>query len=76
MNGEIIRGRILQVAGKLTELFGRITGSELRQRHGYQLVIVGQMRVLGAKAAELLRYCDPRQVQAERPLKAPLAHRL
>ena len=69
MNVEVIRGRILQLAGKLTELIGRMTGSELRQRHGYQLVIVGQLRVLGGQAAELLRYCDPRQVQAQRQLR-------
>jgi len=69
MDTEVIRGRILQVAGKLTELFGRITGSELQRRHGYQLVIVGQMRVLGAQAAELLRYCDPRQVAGAQPVR-------
>lgn len=70
MNIEVMRGRILQLAGKLFEVFGRITGSEVQRRHGYQLVIVGQMRVLGAQAVELLRYCDPRQVTTVQPLCA------
>lgn len=67
MNVEVIRGRILQLAGKIFELFGRLTGSESQRRHGYQMVIVGQMHILGARATELLRYCDPRQVSTLQP---------
>jgi hypothetical protein len=67
INIEVMRGRILQLAGKVFEVFGRITGSELQRRHGYQLVIVGQMRVLGGQAADLLRYCDPRQASTVEP---------
>ena len=69
MNTEVMRGRFLQLTGKLFEVLGRLTGSELRRRRGYQLVIVGQMRVLGAEAVELLRYCDPRQITGVRPLR-------
>jgi hypothetical protein len=69
MNVEVMRGRILQLAGKIFEFLGRITGSEIQRRHGYQMVIVGQMHILGARATELLRYCDPRQVTSLQPAR-------
>lgn len=61
MNPEILIGRALQMAGKVFELWGRMTDNELHRQQGYQLVCVGQLRVLGGQAAELLRYCTPRQ---------------
>lgn len=61
MNFEIVFGRCQQVAGKLLELWGSLLGNEMQRSHGYQLVVVGQMRVLGGRASELLRYCSPRQ---------------
>jgi len=71
MNLEIILGRALQVAGKLFELWGRMTDNELRRQHGYQLVVVGQMRVLGGQAVQLLRYCTPRQALSVQPAPVP-----
>jgi uncharacterized protein YjbJ (UPF0337 family) len=62
MKLETLLGRALQVAGKLFQVWGELTGNELRRLRGYQMVAVGQMRVLGAEAAQLLRYCTPRQV--------------
>ena len=56
-----VSDRYRRVAGKFTEMWGRLTDNELRRQRGYQLVVVGQMRVLGGQAVELLRYCTPRQ---------------
>jgi uncharacterized protein YjbJ (UPF0337 family) len=67
MNFEIIAGRALQLAGKVWEYWGRMTDDELSRQHGYQLVCVGQMRVLGGRAAALLRYCTPRQALSVQP---------
>ena len=67
MNLEIVAGRLLQITGKLVELWGRMTDNELRRQHGYQLVVVGQMRVLGGRAVALLRYCTPRQALSVQP---------
>lgn len=61
MNIEMTLGRCQQVAGKMLELWGALLGDDIRRAHGYQLVVVGQMRVLGGRASELLRYCSPRQ---------------
>lgn len=61
MNFEIVFGRCQQVAGKLLEVWGSVLGNDIQRSHGYQMVVVGQMRVLGARASELLRYCTPRQ---------------
>jgi hypothetical protein len=71
MNLEILWGRSLQLAGKMFEFWGRMTGNELQRQHGYQLVVVGQMRVLGGQAAALLRYCTPRQVLDVRLTRSP-----
>jgi uncharacterized protein YjbJ (UPF0337 family) len=67
MNLEIAAGRALEVTGWLFQFWGKITGDELRRLRGYQLVAVGQMRVLGGQAAGLLRYCTPRQALAVQP---------
>lgn len=64
---EAIIGRTLQVAGKLFQFWGELTGNELQRLKGYQMVAVGQMRVLGVQAVELLRYCTPRQALALQP---------
>ena len=69
MNLEMWVGRALQVAGKVWELWGRVTDNEISRQHGYQLVCVGQMRVLGGRAAELLRYCTPRQALTVQPVR-------
>lgn len=61
MKLEVVVGRVLQLAGKLFQLWGELTGNELQRLKGYQLVALGQMRVLGVQAAELQRYCSPRQ---------------
>lgn len=72
MNYEMILGRCQQVAGKLLELWGSALGNDIQRAHGYQLVVVGQMRVLGGQATELLRYCSPRQAAlAVAHLRAP-----
>lgn len=68
MNLEIALGRMLQAAGKLFQFWGSLTGDELRRMRGYQLVCVGQMRVLGGEAAALLRYCTPRQALSIQPV--------
>jgi len=70
MNLEIVVGRALQLAGKVFELWGRLTDNELRRQHGYQLVVVGQMRVLGGQAVDLLRYCTPRQALSAQPFRS------
>lgn len=67
MNLEIMMGRLLQLGGKMFELWGRMTDNDLQRQRGYQLVCVGQMRVLGGQAVELLRYCTPRQALEVRP---------
>lgn len=67
MKLEIALGRALQVGGKLFQVWGELTGSELQRLRGYRMVAMGQMRVLGAQAAELLRYCTPRQVLELQP---------
>lgn len=67
MNFEIIAGRALQLAGKVWEYWGRLTDDELSRQHGYQLVCLGQMRVLGGRAVALLRYCTPRQALGVQP---------
>ncbi len=64
---EAIIGRTLQVAGKLFQFWGELTGNELQRLKGYQMVAVGQMRALGVQAVELLRYCTPRQALALQP---------
>lgn len=74
MNLEIITGRALQLAGKMWECWGRVTANELSRQHGYQLVCVGQMRVLGGRATALLRYCTPRQALEVQPIR-PLPSR-
>lgn len=73
MNPEIFLGRLLQLGGKLCELWGRLTDNDLQRQRGYQLVCVGQMRVLGGQAVELLRYCTPRQALSAQPI--PTRHR-
>lgn len=70
MSLEVLMGRGQQLAGRLCEFWGRLTGDELSRMHGYQLVALGQMRVLGGRAASLLRYCTPRQALAVRPILA------
>lgn len=67
MKLETLMGRVLQILGKLFQMWGELTGNELQRLKGYQMVAVGQMRVLGAQAAELLRYCSPRQAMALQP---------
>ena len=69
MNLEVLVGRTLQVCGKVWEYWGRITDNEISRQHGYQMVVVGQMRVLGAHAADLLRYCTPRQALSVQPVR-------
>jgi uncharacterized protein YjbJ (UPF0337 family) len=61
MNLDIAVGRGLQVVGKVCESWGRLTGNEMQRVKGCQLIVLGQMRVLGGRAAALLRYCTPRQ---------------
>ncbi|HUR41993.1 MAG TPA: hypothetical protein VM240_12590 [Verrucomicrobiae bacterium] len=68
MNLEMIAGRLIQLVGKVFEFWGRIIGNEMQRQHGYQMVCVGQMRVLGGQAAELLRYCTPRQALQVAPI--------
>lgn len=68
MRFEILAGRGLQLAGRLYQWWGRVTGDELRRMHGYQLVALGRIRVLGGEAAALLRYCTPRQALAVQPV--------
>lgn len=67
MNLEIVTGRLLQLGGKVFELWGRLTDNDLQRQRGYQLVCVGQMRVLGGQAVALLRYCTPRQALEVQP---------
>lgn len=69
MNLDILAGRLLQLVGKLWEYWGRLTDNELSRQHGYQLVCVGQMRVLGGQAADLIRYCTPRQALSVLPAR-------
>jgi len=69
MNLEILAGRALQLAGRLWECWGRITDNEISRQHGYQMIVVGRMRVLGAQAADLLRYCTPRQALSVQPVR-------
>lgn len=71
MSIEMMLGRGQQVAGKLFELWGRLIGDESCRSHGYQLVAIGQMRVLGGRAAALLRYCTPRQALEVQPVLDP-----
>jgi hypothetical protein len=67
MKIEMVLGRVLQLAGKAFQFWGRLTGNELQRLKGYQMVAVGQMRVLGVQAVELLRYCTPRQALELQP---------
>jgi uncharacterized protein YjbJ (UPF0337 family) len=67
MNLEIAWGRILQIVGKARQLWGTVTGDELGYTRGYQMVVIGQMRVLGGRAAALVRYCTPRQALEIQP---------
>jgi hypothetical protein len=67
MSLEIAVGRMLEATGWLFQFWGKITGDELRRLQGYQMVAVGQMRVLGGQASSLLRYCTPRQALSVRP---------
>lgn len=67
MNLDIVVGRLLQAAGMLCQSWGSLTGNDLRRQRGYQLVCVGRMRVLGGEAADLLRYCTPRQALGVHP---------
>jgi uncharacterized protein YjbJ (UPF0337 family) len=69
MSLELVAGRALQVAGRLWEYWGRLTDNEISRQHGYQMIVVGQMRVLGAQAADLLRYCTPRQALGVQPVR-------
>lgn len=71
MNTDIAWGRVLQIAGMVWQFWGSLTGNEIRRTHGYQLVVVGQMRVLGARAAALARYCTPRQALSLQPAAVP-----
>jgi uncharacterized protein YjbJ (UPF0337 family) len=71
---EVFVGRCLQLAGKTWEFWGTLTGNELSRARGYQLVVIGQMRVLGGRATSLLRYCTPRQALEARAV--PVAARL
>ena len=71
MNLDIILGRAQQVVGKILEIWGRLMGNEIQRQHGYQLVCVGQLRVLGGQALQLLRYCTPRQVLSVQPVRIP-----
>lgn len=68
MKLDIVMGRALQAAGKLFQLWGGLMGDEQQRLRGYQLVAVGQMRVLGAQAAALIRYCTPRQALGLQPI--------
>lgn len=70
MNLDILWGRMLQLVGKTFEFWGDVTGDELRRMRGYQLHCIGQVRVLGGQAADLLRYCTPRQALAVQPAPA------
>lgn len=72
---ETLVGRALQVAGKLFQLWGELTGSEIQRLKGYQMVAVGQMKVLGVQAVELLRYCTPRQAMGLQPALTRLPRR-
>ena len=72
---ETLVGRALQVAGKLFQFWGELTGSEIQRLKGYQMVAVGQMKVLGVQAVELLRYCTPRQVMNLQPALTRLPRR-
>lgn len=69
MNLDILAGRALQLIGKLWEYWGRVTANELSRQHGYQLVCVGQLRVLGGRASDLMRYCTPRQALDVQPAR-------
>lgn len=71
MSFDISLGRGQQALGKLLELWGRATGDEASRMRGYQLVALGQLRVLGGQAAALLRYCTPRQALALAPALQP-----
>ena len=71
MNPEIFVGRLLQLGGKLFEAWGRLTDNDIQRQRGYQLVCVGQMRVLGGQAMDLLRYCTPRQALTAHPAPLP-----
>jgi uncharacterized protein YjbJ (UPF0337 family) len=72
---EVFVGRCLQLAGKIQECLGALTGNELSRARGYQMVVIGQMRVLGGRATSLLRYCTPRQALEARTV-VPMAQRL
>lgn len=76
MNLDIIWGRVLQVTGKLFEVWGSLTGNEHRRARGYQLACIGQVRVLGGKAADLLRYCEPREALAVQPASIRMRTRI
>lgn len=60
MNLDIAIGRGLQVIGKVCESWGRLTGNETQRVRGCQLMVLGQMRMLGGRAAALLRSIAPR----------------
>jgi uncharacterized protein YjbJ (UPF0337 family) len=68
MKLEIVLGRVLQLTGKAFQFWGQLTGNEIQRLKGYQMVAVGQMKVLGAQAVELLRYCTPRQALDLQPV--------
>lgn len=75
MRLEVMAGRVLQLLGKVFQFWGELTGNELQRVKGYQMVAVGQMKVLGAQAVELLRYCTPRQALSLQPALDPRARR-
>ena len=64
MRAEVAWGRTLQVVGMFWQFWGVLVDDDACRLRGYQLVVVGQMRVLGGRAAALARYCTPRQVVA------------